>query len=100
MSITIQISESFTEVATKTIDDRNRLSITEVANTVFKGITRYKIFQGSNGDVLLRPVYEIPAQELWLYGNEIARKMVERGIEEAAQGKGSALDESLLAPED
>ncbi|MFA6504667.1 MAG: hypothetical protein WCT14_01145 [Treponemataceae bacterium] len=96
----IRITESFTEVATKSIDDRNRLSIAEVANSVYKGITRFKIFQSANGDVLLRPVIEIPAQELWLHKNKEAREMVAQGIKESGQGKGKKLDESLLAPEE
>lgn len=96
----IQVTESFTEVAVKSIDDRNRLSITEVTNTIFKGIKRFKIFQGANGDVLLRPLVEVPALELWLHQDKEARDLVDQGIRESGQGKVRELDGSLLAPED
>src|SRR3989339_788752 len=100
MPQTIQITESFTEVATKSIDERKRLSIGEVAHSIFKGISRFRIFHGADGDVLLRPVVEIPAKELWLYKNKKALKMVEQGLQESAKGKGKKLNQSLLAPEE
>ena len=65
-----------------------------------KRITRFRIFQGSDGDVLLRPVIEVPVQELWLHQNPQAREMVVSGIRESAEGKARNLDDSLLATPD
>ena len=100
MAQTIQITESFTEVATKSIDERKRISIGGLAASLFKGITRFRIFRGAQGDVLLRPVVEVPAREVWLYKNKAALKSVRKGLRESAQGKTAKLDESLLAPEE
>jgi hypothetical protein len=96
MTNTIQINENFTEIATKTIDDRKRISISEAMDSVLTGISRFKIFRGEDGDFLLRPVVEIPVQEVWLYKNKTALKMVRKGIQESSQGKAKKLDMSLL----
>ena len=100
MANTIQISESFTEITTKSIDDRKRISISEAMGSVLSGISRFKIFRGNGGDFLLRPVVEIPAQEAWLYNNKNALKMVRRGLQESAQGKARKLNVSLLEAEE
>lgn len=57
-----------------------------MAHTI-QGVPRFKNFQGANRDVLLRPVVEVPAQELWLYKNKDALKSVRKGIRESARGK-------------
>ena len=100
MAQTILITENFTEVTTKSIDERKRISIGGLAGSLFKGISRFKIFRGAQGDVLLRPVVEVPAQEAWLYQNKEALKSVRKGIRESARGKAARLDGSLLAPEE
>ncbi len=100
MAHTFQLIENFTEITTKSMDERKRTSISEMAGSLLKGITKFKIFQGANGDVLLRPVVKIPAHEMWLYKNKSALKMVKKGLKESAEGKAKKLDFSMLAPEE
>jgi geranylgeranyl pyrophosphate synthase len=38
------------------------------------------------------PLIEIPASEMWLYKNKEALQSVQKGLEDAAEGKISKLD--------
>lgn len=92
----IQIQDTFTEIATKTIDDRNRILIGDAIKSLIDVVQRFKIFKNTNGDILLRPVVEIPARELWLFKNKKALKSVKKGIKQSSQGKTKKLDMSRL----
>ena len=59
---------------------------------MMKGFVRVKLLRGKHGGVLIRPFVEIPAQEAWLYKDKRALGKVKKGLEQAAQGKGSKLD--------
>ena len=80
---TLLINDKFQEIDTRSVDDRNRITIGEL----LKGIKRVKLFKNRSGDVLLQPIVEIPASELWLFQNKEAFKSVQRGLKDAAQGK-------------
>jgi hypothetical protein len=53
----IKINDEFAEVDTRTIDNRNRLTIGELA----LGFNRVRIYKNQSGEILLKPVVEIPA---------------------------------------
>ncbi|MFH1245648.1 MAG: hypothetical protein V1662_04110, partial [Candidatus Omnitrophota bacterium] len=66
---------------------------------VFRGISeikRVKIYMNSQGEVLIRPVVEIPASETWLYRNKKVLASVKRGLEQAAKGEVKELDVESL----
>ena len=94
----IQVNGDFLEVGIKQLDDRKRITIGDAI--LFKEVSRYKIYKNNKGDLLLRPIVEIPAYESWLYQNSDAYDSVKRGIKQSAEGKTSLLDPELLAPED
>jgi len=48
-------------------------------------------------NLLLMPVMEIPAKEVWLYKNKKAQAMVEQGLRESAKGKIKKLVKSLYS---
>lgn len=85
---TIHISDDFSEVGLRTIDERRRLTL----GSILKGFHRVQIFEGNQGEVLLKPLVEIPASEIWLFKNKKALASVKKGLEEAAQGKISKLN--------
>jgi len=93
----IQVQETFQEVGTKQLDERMRIPIGLAIKSIFKGVKRYKIFRNSSGDLLLRPVVEIPAREAWLYQNKEALKSIKRGLKQTAKRKVKKLNMSLLA---
>jgi hypothetical protein len=88
MQNNIKISDDFQEVGTRTMDDRNRLTLGEI----FKGCKRIRLYKNERGEVLLQPVVEVPASELWLFQNKDALESVQRGLKEASEGKITKLN--------
>jgi len=85
---TIKINDEFEEIDTRTIDSRSRLTIGEFA----QGFNRVKLYKNKQGDILIKPVVEIPASELWLFKNKEALKDVREGLQDLSQGKVSKID--------
>ena len=85
---TLKVQDEFVAIATRTIDDRNRLTLGELP----KGLKRVRIYKNDRGEVLLRPVVEIPASEAWLFQNEEAFESVKKGLKDASEGKISKLN--------
>ena len=88
----LKINDSFKEIGTRTIDERNRLTIGEI----LKGSKRIRLYQNDNGEVLLQPIAEIPASELWLFQNPEAINDIRVGLRDASQRKVSRLDPEEL----
>ncbi len=88
MQNNINVNDDFREIGTKTMDERNRLTLGEL----FKGYKRIRLFKNDRGEVLLQPIVEIPASELWLYRNKEAFTSVQRGLRDASEGKITKLN--------
>jgi hypothetical protein len=48
---------------------------------------RIRLYGNDAGELLLRPVVEIPASEVWLFRNEEAMENVKAGLKDASEGK-------------
>jgi hypothetical protein len=79
--------EKFKEVGTRSIDQRKRITLGKLT----KNYKRMRIYVNDKGDILLKPVVEIPADEAWLYEDKEALKEVLEGIEAEKQGKVTKL---------
>jgi hypothetical protein len=88
----LKVNDSFKEIGTRTIDERNRLTVGEI----LKGCTRVRLYRNDSGEVLLQPIVEIPASELWLFSNPEAINDVREGLQDASQGKVFRLDPEEL----
>jgi hypothetical protein len=88
----LKVSDSFEEIGTRTIDERNRLTVGEI----LKGCKRIRLYRNDSGEVLLQPIAEIPASELWLFQNPEAISYVREGLRDAVQGNVSRLDPEEL----
>jgi len=84
----IFVSSEFEEIGTRTIDERNRITIGEL----MKGYKRVRIYKNKRGEIFLQPIVEIPASELWLFQDKEALESVLKGIKDASEGKISRLD--------
>ena len=83
MQNNIKINDDFQEIGTRTMDERNRLTLGEI----FKDFKRIRLYKNDRGEVLLRPIVEIPASELWLFQNSEAFESVQKGLKDASEGK-------------
>jgi hypothetical protein len=85
---TVRINDEFKEVDTRTIDDRNRLTLGEL----LKGSKRVRLYKNKRGEVLVQPVVEIPASEIWLFQDKEALENVKKGLKDAGEGRISKLN--------
>jgi len=84
----LKIEDEFEEIDTRTVDDRNRLTLGEL----LKGSKRVRLYKNDRGEFLLQPVVEIPASEAWLFRNKEAFESVKKGLKDASEGKISKLN--------
>lgn len=92
MNNILKVNDSFEEIGTRTIDERNRLTVGEI----LKGCKRIRLYRNDRGEVLLQPIAEIPASELWLFQNPEAISDVREGLRDVAQGNVFRLDPEEL----
>ena len=76
-------------------DDRGRITIGRPTTAV----SSYQATYNADGSILLVPMTEIPARELWLWSNKEALASVQRGLAQAGRGETTVLDLSEL-PDD
>jgi len=88
----LKVDDEFQEIGTRTIDDRKRLTLGDL----LKEFKRVKLYRNDRGELLLRPVVEVPASEAWLFENRKALESVLDGIRDAAEGRISKLDPEKL----
>lgn len=84
------VKEEFKKLDTKQLDSKYRINL---GKKIIRYITSnfnvdsFEILIGKAGDILLRPVVNIPAREQWVYKKTDILKQIEKGLEEAKQGK-------------
>lgn len=74
------------------VDAKKRITLGKI---ISEDVTSFDAEIKENGVIILHPRVEIPAEELWLYKNKEALESVQRGLEDAAEGKLSELDENF-----
>lgn len=87
LNTSIKVDDEFQEIGTRTIDSRNRLTVGELV----QGLKRVRIYKNRFGEILIKPMLEIPASEIWLFQNKKAFESVQRGLKEISEGKISKL---------
>ena len=75
------------ETINLTIDSRNRISLTKlIPDRKISSVRAYR----ENDKIILEPMVEIPAREVWLYENEAALKKVKKGLSQKGTVKRSS----------
>ncbi|MFC1808192.1 hypothetical protein ACFL0T_07520 [Candidatus Omnitrophota bacterium] len=86
----LNISEKFIPIEVKSVDFKNRINlgskIITLVSRIMKRADAYQICIGNQGDILLRPVVNIPSKEAWIYKNPKVKKQFAQGLKEAAEG--------------
>ena len=85
------IKEKFKSVGVGSLDSKKRITLKD---KVIKEppldrmeIDAFEILVGDEGDVLLRPMTNIPSKELWIYQNPKVLKRIQKGLQDARAGK-------------
>ncbi len=65
------------------VGDKGRITLGALA----KGASSFEVEELTNGNLLLKPLIEVPAQEVWLFRNKKALESVKRGLADSAAGK-------------
>ena len=60
------------------LDSKNRITLSKLLN--YKYVSSVRASTLENGDIVLKPMVEIPANERWLYENKEALESVKRGL--------------------
>jgi hypothetical protein len=71
------------------LDSRNRISLTQILPKFHP--TTFHLYQEGER-LILEPIVEIPAHELWLYKNKNALDSVLRGIEQSKNNEVTEID--------
>lgn len=89
-----RVNQDFKPLDDRILDSRGRITISEDwTHNAPQKIRSFKVFQNSDGDLLLRPEVSIPAREAWIYKNPKIRASIQKGIQEAKEGKGEIIDD-------
>src|SRR2546421_13085862 len=67
-----------------TLDARNRVSLAKLLPEY--DVSSFRAYTEGN-KIILEPMAEIPAHELWLYKNPEALKAVQEGLQQSKEGK-------------
>jgi len=89
---TRKVDDEFEEVVTHTVDDRNRITL----GALLEGTRKVRVYRNARGELLLQPLMEIPASEVWRFQNQEALKAVKQGLDDAVQGRIFRLDLDTL----
>jgi len=65
-----------------TLDSKNRISLTKLLR--FKDVSSVQASVLENGDILLKPMVQIPADEAWIYRDPEVLASVKRGLAQEA----------------
>lgn len=83
-------NEKFKPLGISILDSKNRITL---GNKITKEIPlndmeidSFEIFIGDEGDILLRPMANIPSKELWIYQNPNVLKRIQKGLRDAQAG--------------
>lgn len=74
----------FEELTQARVDAKRRVALGKVLGVQ---VTSFRVYRNAHGQMLLDPMVSIPAHEAWLFKNKRALRLVQRGLEEAAQGR-------------
>lgn len=65
------------------VGDKGRITLGSLA----EGVSSFTVEELSNGNLLLKPLVEIPAQEAWLFKNKEALGKVRSGLKDLEAGR-------------
>jgi len=74
----------FEAVTEARVDSKRRVAL---GRTLSAQVKSFKVYRNAHGQIVLDPMVLIPAHEAWLFKNKRASASVQRGLEDAKQGR-------------
>jgi hypothetical protein len=87
---TLSVHEEFAPYNTKQLDSKHRITLGgKLVRSLGKQmkVDSYQVFIAKNGDILLRPMANIPSKELWVHQNPDVLESIHRGIQDIKEGR-------------
>ncbi len=84
----IKVDGEWCDLRTRASEKRKRVS----AGELLGGYKRVRLYRNNRGEILIQPLVEIPASELWLFQNRDTLESIQKGLADAMEGKISKLD--------
>ena len=75
---------AFEEITEARVDTKHRVALGKVAGD---RVTSFKVYRNAHGQIILDPLVTIPAHEAWLFKNQRAARLVQRGLADAQQNR-------------
>lgn len=84
-------NEKFKPVGISSLDSKKRITLRDKvmkeAPLNHMEIDAFEIFLGNEGDILLRPMANIPSKELWVHQNPDVLESIQQGIRDIKEGR-------------
>ncbi len=84
-------NEKFKPIGFSSLDSKNRITLRDklMKETPlnYMEIDAFEIFLGDEGDILLRPMVNIPSKELWVHQNPAILGSIQRGTQDIKEGR-------------
>ena len=74
----------FDEVTEARVDTKHRVALGKLVSSQ---VTSFRVYRNAHSQIILDPLISIPALEAWLFKNQRAATLVQRGLEDAQQGR-------------
>lgn len=90
------LKQKFIAGGIKTIDSKNRITLSDKISKIVMRQTdsrNFQIYYGEDGDILLRPMVSIPSKEAWIYRNPDILKSIKQGLKDAKEKKTKKIDD-------
>ena len=85
------VKEKFKLVGVGSLDSKKRITLKDKVMKepplAHMEVDAFEILIGDEGDILLRPMANIPSRELWIYQNPKVLKRIQRGLQDVQDGK-------------
>lgn len=82
--------EDFEEYGEVRVDSKNRITLGRGGQS---RVSSYRVYRNSLGQIILDPQVTVPAYEAWLFKNEKAKQLVQKGLREAKSKRLLKADE-------
>ena len=75
---------AFEAITEARVDAKHRVALGRLTGD---RVTGFRVYRNAHGQFILDPLVTIPAHEAWLFSNQRAARLVQRGLADAKRGR-------------